>query len=150
MKKLLVLFGLACSLIISSCSKKDTRNIIIGWNYTVVATEEVDSGNANLIPVLFGSATKVLFKMKRDQMGTISAGSDSYEFTWKYATPGYSTLEIEFQGLEKYNDKPLVKAALLKMSGKYNEFERTNGLRVSPHTGIDMSNGRVQIRMAKT
>ena len=145
MKKLFVLFA-ALTFALASCSKKDARNIIIGQNYTVVALEDMAAGNATVVGKLFEQAPKVTFKLKEDQSGTISGGGKTYKFAWKYVSPGYGAIEIQYQNPGQYGSEE-VTAILEKMSGTYHT-DRTNGLRISPNEGIDMDNQKVKQRMA--
>jgi major membrane immunogen (membrane-anchored lipoprotein) len=80
MKKLLVICSFACALLITACSKKDARNIIIGTDYTVIAMEDLSYGRADLISQLFSKAPGVKFHMKGNQEGTISDGNSTYKF----------------------------------------------------------------------
>lgn len=136
----------ACILLLAACSKKDSRNIVIGQNYTVVALEDMGAGNATVIDKLFNQAPKVTFKLKEDQSGTISGGDKTYNFAWKYVSPGYGAIEIQYQNPDQYGSEE-VAGILRKMSGVYHT-DRTNGLRISPNEGIDMDNQKMKQRMA--
>ncbi len=111
----------------------------------MVAMEYIQ-GKTDLITLLFDKAPGVVFNMKEAQVGTISDGTKTYTFGWKYVNASCTAIEIQFQKPEQYGSVE-VKDILINMSGIYHT-DRTNGVRISENEGIDMDNKIVQMRMA--
>ena len=146
LRKLILFLTITCTLM--CCQKHDTRNIVIGINYTVVAIDDLPNNHQSLIARLFNQAPGITFKINENQSGTLSSGGQTYNFSWKYTDTKFKGIEIQFQNPDQYGSTD-VADILRRMSGVY-DLDRTNGVRVSENEGIDMDNKTIQIRMAAT